>query len=131
MREAAKVFPEEMNKFLKKEARKLSQIQVKIAKKDVGTSKGTKKNWNPDKSYHKKFKVGKIYDYSGDKCIRAFNSSPHGHLIENGHKTENGKFVHGKYVIAASENQFKNEFESDCDSFLNEYFDDIGNHKWK
>ena len=129
LREAAKVFPKETEKFLRQEGQKLTNIQKRIAKQDVGTSKGQKKDWNEKKSYHKRFKTGKVYDYSGDKCIRAFNSSPHGHLIEFGHKTQNGKFVPGRYVIKSAENEFKNDFEKDCDEFLSEYFDDIGNHK--
>lgn len=128
LREAEKIFPEETEKFLKDEGKKLTALQKRIAKQDVGTSKGKKKDWEEKKSYHKRFKTGKLYDYQGDKCIRAYNGSPHGHLIEYGHKTTNNRFVSGRYVIKSSENQFKHEFEKDCDNFLSNYFDDIGNH---
>ncbi len=74
-----RLFPKETDNFLKEEARKQSRIQKKIAKQEVGTS-GSKK------SYHKGFKVGKFYDYyDKSRNIRAYNNSPHAHLIENGH----------------------------------------------
>lgn len=123
LREASGIFVEETEAFLKKEGRKLSSIQKKIAKQDVGTT-----GKNGDKSYHKRFKVSKLYGDSGDKFIKALNSAPHAHLIEYGHKTTNGKFVPGRYVMKSSENQFKHEFEKDCDEFLGEYFDNIGEH---
>ena len=123
LREAGKVFKKETETFLKQEARKLSNIQKKIAKQDVGTT-----GKNDDKSYHKRFKVSKLYGTEYEKFIKALNSAPHSHLIEYGHKTQNGKFVQGRYVIKSSENQFKNEFVDDCDKFLSEYFDDLGEH---
>ena len=126
LKEVDTLFPKETAQFLKNEGKKLSEVQKNIAKNVVGTSKGKKKNWKADKSYHKKFKTGKIYNYSGDKCVRAYNGSPHGHLIEYGHKTQNGKFVPGKHVIEQSENKFRNDFIEDCENFLGEYFDNIG-----
>lgn len=128
------LFPKETDKFLRQEAAKISKVQKKLAKSQVGT---TGKNGN--KSYHKKFKVGKIYNYLGDKSIRAYNGSPVGHLIEYGHKNipRKGKnkpqkagssgFTPGKYILKQSENIFKDDFYKDCDNFLGEYFDNIGN----
>ncbi len=124
-KEASTLFPEETDKFLKTEAKELSNYQKSIAKNLVGTSKGKKKNWKPQKSYHKRFKVGKIYKYTSDeKSIRAYNGAPHSHLIEYGHKTVNGKFVPGRHVIAASENGYKNKFLKNCETFLSEHFDE-------
>lgn len=121
MREVKELFPKETEKFLKDEAKKLTKKQRQIAKQEVkSTGKGG------DKSYHKKFKVGKIYTYDGDKCVRSYNGSPHAHLIENGHKTQNGKFVQGRYILKISQNEFKTEFAKDCDRFLGEYFDEVG-----
>lgn len=121
LKEVNRVFPEETNKFLKDEARTLSKIQKQIARQDVGTT-----DKNGDKSYHQKFKVGKIYLYGDEKAIRAYNSSPHAHLIEYGHKTVNNKFVSGRYVLKASENEFKNDFFKDTEEFLFKFVDDIG-----
>lgn len=134
MREANEIFPEKMEAFLKKEGRKLSNLQKKIAKQDVGTSKGKKKDWEEETSYRKHFKVSKTYNSLGDKFIKSYNNAKHAHLIEYGHRmckkdgSFTGKFVPGRYVIQASKNQFKHEFAKDCDEFLSEYYDDIGKH---
>ena len=129
--EAQKLFPDETKKFLKGEAKKLSDVQKKLAKQLVGTSKGKKKNWKAEKSYHKRFKVGKIYNYNGDTAVRAYNGAPHSHLIEYGHKKwirgkDTGEFVRGIHVMGASENAFKNDFVTDAEDFLGEHFEDIG-----
>lgn len=129
LREAEKLFPQTTEEFLKKEGRRLTALHKKRAKQDVGTSKGKKRNWDEKKSYHKKFKTGKIYDYQGDKCVRAYNSARHSHLIEYGHKMKDGKFVPGRYVFKVVQNQFKHIFEDDCDKFLNTYMEDLGDHK--
>ncbi len=121
LREVSRVFPEDTNKFLKVEAKALSKVQKRIASQDVGTT-----GKNGDESYHKKFKVGKIYNFEGEKAIRAYNSSPHAHLIEYGHKTENNKFVQGRYVLKSSENEFRGDFFKDTENFLSEFVDDIG-----
>lgn len=134
MREANEIFPEKMDEFLKKEGRKLSNLQKKIAKQDIGTSKGKKKDWKAETSYHKGFKVSKTYNSLGDKFVKAYNNAKHAHLIEYGHKmckkdgSFTGKFVPGRYVIQSSKNQFKHEFAKDCEEFLSDYSDDIGNH---
>ena len=144
MKEIRDEFPKETEKFIKTEANKLSKVAKKIAKKEVGTSKGKKKNWIESKSYHKKFKVGKPYKYSSDLCCRAYNSSPHAHLIEYGHvivprgksrattragreeqaKSNRGSgFVMGKLVFTLAELEFVTEFLNDSESFLFTYFD--------
>lgn len=143
LREVKNVFPKETEKFIKKEASKLAKTARKIAKNDVGTAKGKKKNWIEAKSYHKKFKVGKTYKYSDDLCCRAYNSSPHAHMIEYGHVNvprgegrkkgagrRSGKggqgvgFTTGKLVFKRAELEFLSEFLDDTENFLFEYFDD-------
>lgn len=145
MRDIQKNFPKETEKFIKQEAGKLVKVAQKVAKKEVGTSKGKKKNWNEAKSYHKKFKVGKTYKYSDDLCCRAYNSSPHAHLIEYGHvnvprgnaraTTRSGRaiqatqsrgtgFTQGKLVFKLAELEFISQFLDDSEKFLFEYFDD-------
>lgn len=140
--ETLRLFPKETDNFLKKEGQKQSRIQKKVAKQEVGTS-GSKK------SYHKGFKVGKIYDYyDKSRNIRAYNNSPHAHFIENGHYqvargesrnkgggrrsgeggTPNG-WVDGKEVIKKAQVQFNEQFFSDCDEFLGQYFDNVGGAK--
>ena len=143
LRSISKAYPKESDKFLKDEAKKLLKVTKKVAKKEVGTSKGKKKNWDANKSYHKKFKVGKKYKYDTDDCIRVYNSSPHAHLIEYGHRqiprgqkratTREGRkndtrqatgFVLGKYVFDYAQLDFTPEFKNDCEEFMYQYVDD-------
>ena len=116
---------------------------AKVYPEEVGTSKGKKKNWKEKTSYHKGFKVGKKYDYNGDTCCRAYNGSPHAHLIEYGHRniprgqkratTREGRendtrkasgFTLGKYVFDIASLDFEPEFKDDCEKFLMKYVDD-------
>lgn len=138
-------FPKETAKFIKQEAQKCVKVAKKVAKKEVGTSKGKKKNWIESKSYHKGFKVGKTYDYSGDLCCRAYNKSPHAHLIEYGHvnvprgnarattragrkeqsKSSRGTgFTLGKFVFKLAELEFITDFKDDSERFMFQYFDE-------
>lgn len=122
----ADLFPKETDDFLKTRARELNKIQKKIARQDVGTSKGKNKKWVREKSYHYRFKAGKIYKYGGAKAIRAYNSARHGHLIENGHMTKSGKFVQGRHVIKSSINEYRPKYHSAVEEFLFNFFSDIG-----
>jgi hypothetical protein len=124
MRDIKNTFPKETEKFIKTETGKCLKVAKKIGKSNVGTSKGTKKNWIESKSYHKGFKVGKIYKYGNDLCCRAYNKSPHAHLIEDGHVNADGSFTKGKFVFKKAELQFSSEFEKDVEDFLFNYFDD-------
>lgn len=130
---AERLFPEETTKFIKKEAKKQSKIQKQVARQKVGLKTNT------DKSYHKKFKVGKIFENEDNsKGIKVFNSSRHGHLIENGHfqvprgkkgaSNEGGSsngWTNGKHVIETAQVMFKEEYYKACDEFLGQFFDEI------
>ena len=127
-------FPEETQIFMKEEAKKVNKIAKKIAKKEVGTAKG-KKTWVASKSYHRRFKVGKIYQYGGeDLAIRAYNSAPHAHFIEQGHRQvprgPKGKsnkggqangFTDGKMIFYQAETEFAPEFNKDCEEFITNF----------
>lgn len=147
-----KRFPEETKKFIKSEAGACLKIAKKIAKKEVGTSKGAKKDWTESKSYHKGFKVGKTYNYSNDLCCRAYNKAPHAHLIEYGHvnvprsskrattragRAEQAKqkrgtgFTMGKYVFKMAEIEFETQFFEDVEKFIYTYFDNTCDTKNK
>jgi len=135
---ANELYPKETDKFLKDEAKKLRKVHKKTAKKEVGTSKGSKKNWDKKKSYHQRFEVGKIYIYGEkDKSIREYNNAPHAHLIELGHaQVPRGKKGHsnrggipngytiGRYVMYLAETEFKTQFMLDADDFLYQFVDD-------
>lgn len=136
-------YPKETEKFLRQEARKLLKYSRKYAKKNVGTTKGIKRTFDSSKSYHKKFKIGKIYVFGeSDKCIRVYNASRHAHLIETGHRqvprgkkgqsnrggASNGE-TWGKYVFYDTQLDFRVEFELDCNDFLYQFVDDTINGK--
>ena len=149
---ANKLFPEETKKFIKNQGRNLSRLAKKIAKSEVGTAKGKKKNWVDTKSYHKKFDSSSVYNTSdGSICCKAFNNSRHAHLIEKGHMniprgekratTKEGRkqqqasrkgskhtYTEGKYIFEKAGMQYQSVFQKNCDDFLSQYFDDIGEH---
>lgn len=150
MQEIKNNFPKETEKFIKDEAKKCLKVARKIAKREVGTSKGTKKNWQESKSYHKGFKVGKTYKYSNDLCCRAYNKSPHAHLIEYGHvnvprgnkraTTRQGRaeqsqmqrgvgFTMGKLVFKQAEIEFISDYLNDAEAFMYQYFDETTSNK--
>lgn len=126
LHETADLFPDKTENFLKDCAKEASKIQKRIARSDVGTSKGKKKKWTAAESYHKRFKVGKIYLYEGARAIRAYNSARHAHLIEDGHFAKNGKFVPGRHVMKSAVNEFRPKFHSELEKFLFNFFSDIG-----
>lgn len=148
LRSINKAYPDESGKFVKKEAQKFSKVAKKVGKQKVGTSKGSKKDWDANKSYHKKHKVGKKYKYDGDTCCRAYNASSHGHLLEYGHlniprgqkraTTREGRkndkrkavsYTQGAYVYDIASLEFEPEFKDDCEKFMLDYVDDTINGK--
>lgn len=151
MRSVKEMYPKETAKFLKEQATKLRKVSRKVAKQEVGTSKGKKKNWIASKGYHQKFKIGKIYVYGeNDKCIRVYNSAPHSHLVEYGHiniprgtkraTTRKGRIEQaknrkgsgitlGRYVFTLTEIEYKSQFLSDTNDFLYQFVDDTINGK--
>lgn len=151
MRAAKEKFPKETEKFLKEQATKLRKKSRKVGRQEVGTSKGKKTNWIPQKSYHQKFKIGKIYVYGeSDKCIRVYNSAPHAHLVEFGHvniprgtkraTTRKGRIEQlknrkgsgltlGRYVFTLAEIEYKSQFLDDTNTFLYQFVEDTINGK--
>jgi len=113
-------FPRETKKFIKKEAGKLTTIAKNTAKKECLNKTG---------NYLKGFKAGKVYNFAGDICCRAFNSSSHAHLVEYGHNMvtsrakRNVGFVPGKYILTKSSTKFENKFEEDIEQFLENVLD--------
>lgn len=144
MQDIKKEFPKEVKKFIKQEARKCSRVAKKIAKRDVGTAKGTKKDWVDTKSYHKRFDSSSVFNFStGEIGCKAFNNARHAKIIENGHvnvprgegKKNNDKktrrsgrggqgsgFVAGKFIFKKAELEFVPQYEKDCENFIEEYF---------
>lgn len=112
---AEKKFPAEVKKFMRVEGNKLRKLILVRAKRDVKKHSG---------NYIRGIKRGKVYRYEGDQtAIRVYNSAPHAHLIEKGHRqvTKGGKevgFVKGKLVFEKSRKDFENTFYEDCENFV-------------
>jgi len=102
------LYPKATKKFLKDEARKGAKVAKNLARTQVNKETG---------NYSKGFKGGKVYKYGDADCARFYNNSPHGHLIENGHKNKNGSFTLGKYVLQKAGQQFEQEFSEDIEKF--------------
>lgn len=114
---AEKKMPKESRKFLIKEAAKL---RVKTRAKANSTIR--KKTGN----YMKGFKRGKVYKYQGKElAVRVYNSSPHAHLIEHGHRQYNSRgaetgFTPGKHILEEATKEFQNTFYDDCENFIDD-----------
>lgn len=103
---AQRKLPKEIPKIMRKVGSKARTQVARRARKDVKKDSG---------KYHKKWKRGKVFrGREGEMVVRVFNSSPHAHLIEDGHRMvahdgrDLGKFIKGKKVL---DNGMK-EFES-------------------
>lgn len=105
---ATKKLPKEAPKLMRKIGTK---ARTKVAKKARSLVK--KKTGK----YHKKWKRGKVFvGYQGELVVRVYNSSPHAHLLEDGHRqvTKDGRvvgFVQGKKPL----DKGMREFESSGD----------------
>lgn len=121
---ATNKLPRQTFKLMRKSGTEARKIVVKHAKSKV--KKGAAAD-NPDrKRYHKSFKRGKAFkDDEGKYVIRVYNSAPHAHLIEYGHRqvTKDGRevgFVPGKHVVAEGIQKFDDEFEQRISDWLDE-----------
>ena len=116
---AKNTMPSETKKFMKKEAGKLARKAKAVAKRETKKKTG---------NYIKGFKAGKVYYFGGDLCCRAYNSAPHAHLVEYGHKklSKGGKdlgFTPGKYPLKKASDSFENEFAGDLETFIDDVLD--------
>lgn len=119
---AREKMPKETKKFIKAEAVKLNKKVKVVAKTAVGKDTG---------NYEKGFKAGKVYFYNGALSCRVYNSAPHAHFVEIGHKMighesnkkDVGKYVPGKYILKKTSDGFQRDFEADTEKFLDEMLD--------
>lgn len=100
---AQKVFKEAMRVSVNKATKHVRKKARALVKKKTG-------------NYHKKFKRGKVFiDPSGDIVARVLNTSPHGHLIEDGHRQivdgQEVGFVAGKKVMQKGMREFESSHE--------------------
>ena len=114
LQKIAKDFPKTEKQFMRKEGQKLKSKTLKQAK-TLGRKTG---------NYLKSIKRGKAYRYEDDTmAIRVYSTSPHAHLIEDGHKmvnhdgTEVG-FVPGHHVFEIAGKAFEPQYVTDIDEML-------------
>lgn len=127
MEEAQEKLPKETKKFLQKEGNKLKNKMKKKAK-EVGIPQNGKTD------FYDRFKRGKVYKRDGELAVRAYNGSPLGHLLENGHrivghkpdKKDTGKFVKGRFYIEKSTQEFKEQYYSDTEEFIDKMLKEKG-----
>ena len=107
-------FPKQAKAFMRSEAGKLNTHAKRTARKKVNKKTG---------NYINGFKKGKkVYEYKDDKYnIMVSNTSPHAHLIEYGHKTQNGAFIPGKFVLKTAAETFEPIFSEDLENKLIDY----------
>jgi len=103
---ATKKLPKEAPKLMRKIGSKARTTVAKKARSLVKKKTGM---------YHKKWKRGKVFiGYRGEIVVRVYNSSPHAHLIEDGHRmvdhegNETGDFVPGKKPLDKGIREFEN-----------------------
>ena len=115
--------PKESKKFLKKNAKQLTKVTKSMAK-ELGVKEKTG-------NYFSHFKAGKVYKFNGNLSCRSFNSSPHAHLIEYGHRqvlkngTEVG-FVEGKHVFEKASLEFQDTYYENCEKFIDDMLNNHG-----
>ncbi|GIP17767.1 hypothetical protein J40TS1_34090 [Paenibacillus montaniterrae] len=117
---AERTVPRETRRFLMREGNKLKNLTIKRAKLEVKQYTG---------NYIKGIKRGKVYIFAGDQSIRVYNSAPHAHLIEDGHRIiRNGKevgFARGKKVFQQTEKEFEAQYVKDAEQFIDELLEEM------
>ncbi|MGE7951636.1 HK97 gp10 family phage protein [Lysinibacillus xylanilyticus] len=117
---ATRKVPNEAPKLMRKIG---SKARTKVARKARSLVK--KKTG----MYHKKWKRGKVFvGYRGELVVRVYNSSPHAHLVEDGHRmvdsegNDLGRFVHGKKPLDKGMREFEasGEVEKETVKWLDE-----------
>ncbi|MGE8080507.1 HK97 gp10 family phage protein [Peribacillus loiseleuriae] len=112
--------PREMPKIMRKIGSKARTQVARKARSEVKKVTG---------NYHKKWKRGKVFKGSnGETVVRVINSSPHAHLIEEGHRmvTPGGRevgFVPGKKVLEKGMRDF--ESSGQVDTMLSDWLDGL------
>ncbi|KEZ85552.1 hypothetical protein IO99_13735 [Clostridium sulfidigenes] len=111
--------PKESKKFIRSEANKLNRKNKSVYKsKGIGEETG---------NLLKGFKSGKAYKFNGAWSARAFNSSPHAHLLDKGfiwkpHKGQKGeeKFIPGFNFMEGARKTFESQYYNDVEDFIDD-----------
>lgn len=117
----SKDYPKEVKRFLRAEGNKLKRKIKQEAELAFGTE-----HMDEDKKYRNRWKRGNPYKFNVDEdAVRVYNSSPHAHLLEYGHRmvTKSGKevgFVRGNPITEKESKKFENKFTKDIEKFVDE-----------
>ncbi|WP_156299007.1 HK97 gp10 family phage protein [Streptobacillus canis] len=114
--------PKLVKKHLKNVGKNMTKTIKKTAKQLVGVGKKQK---NPRKKYHNRFKTSKVLEDTGTYAVGTYNSSPHAHLIEYGYKTSKG-YVPGKYPITKGVSKYCQNIKKDLEDMLDKVIDEGG-----
>jgi len=122
---AQQKLPRQTAKIMRKTGSRAAVHVRRVARTKVDKKTGT---------YHKRFKRGKVFkDADGQWVTRVYNSSPHAHLIEYGHRqvTKDGReigFTPGKHVMKEGADKFDDsrEFEKMISDWLDDMLDSEG-----
>ena len=112
-------FKKQTDQFMRNEAKTLCRRMIARAKKAYTSKTG---------NYFAGFKPGrKVYAWDDAQFnVRVYNSMPHAHLLEYGHRavghkpnrTYNGNFVPGEHVIENTAIGYANEFSQHIETKL-------------
>lgn len=118
---SSKNIDKEIPKILRKVGSKARTVVARRARRDVKKVTG---------NYHKSWKRGKTFrGNDGAWTVRVYNSAPHAHLIEDGHRmvdsegNDLGKFVQGKNVLNTGMKEFDDS--KVADEMFEEWLDDL------
>lgn len=118
MEDMIDAFPKEVEAFMKVEAKQLRKKAVALAKSRVKKLTG---------NYLKGFKAGKkVYKWGdADYNVRVYNSSPHAHLIEFGHRGlfwgHSTGWVPGRHIMEDSLRQYEPDFADHVQNDLTDF----------
>lgn len=128
--ECVDMFPKVTVKFMKSQAVKAKNLGIKIAKRELNT-RGKALDRNGRKTYQKGsylkgMKNGKIvYEWNdAEYNIRVYNSAPHAHLIEYGHRIvthdgrDTGKRTRGFNILEKTGAEYSGKFEQEVETVL-------------
>ncbi|WLR52462.1 HK97 gp10 family phage protein [Bacillus tianshenii] len=116
---AQRKLPKESKKAMRKVGSKARTQVARRARKEVNKVTGT---------YQKRWKRGKVFiGENKEIVVRVYNSAPHAHLIEDGHRqvTKDGRevgFVRGKHVLEKSMKEFE---DREIEKMLGDWLDGL------
>ena len=112
----------EQKKFLKSEAKQFKKAVIRKAQEETTEDTG---------NYVQGYKVGNPTTHGNEVAVPTINDSPHGHLIEYGHRivdksgNESG-FVQGKFILTNAALEYKPIFLINAEQWVDRVIDRSG-----